>query len=167
MRLICATNADIHEMVATGNFRQDLLYRINTVELHIPPLRERKDDIELLADFFLDRYKKKYKKDIRNISSSAIKKLNEYSWPGNVRELQHAIERAVILSSGFNLSSEDFILKPASARKHKEVNLNLEQLEMNTIENALIKAEGNMNQAAELLGISRFTLYRKIEKYGL
>lgn len=167
VRLICATNADIHKMVATGDFRQDLLYRINTVELHIPPLRERKGDIELLADFFLDRYKKKYKKDIRNISSSAIKKLNEYSWPGNVRELQHAIERAVILSSGFTLTSDDFILKPPPSRKLKEANLNLEQLEMKAIENALIKAEGNMNHAAELLGISRFTLYRKIEKYGL
>lgn len=167
VRLICATNADIHKMVATGDFRQDLLYRINTVELHIPPLRERRGDIELLADFFLDRYKKKYKKDIRNISSSAIKKLNEYSWPGNVRELQHAIERAVILSSGFTLTSDDFILKPPPSRKLKEANLNLEQLEMKAIENALIKAEGNMNHAAELLGISRFTLYRKIEKYGL
>lgn len=167
VRLICATNADIHKMVATGDFRQDLLYRINTVELHIPPLRERKGDIELLADFFLYRYKKKYKKDIRNISSSAIKKLNEYSWPGNVRELQHSIERAVILSTGFTLTSDDFILKPPPSRKLKEANLNLEQLEMKAIENALIKAEGNMNHAAELLGISRFTLYRKIEKYGL
>ena len=167
VRLICATNADIHEMVATGEFRQDLLYRINTIELHIPPLRERSGDIELLANYFLDRYKKKYKKDIRNISPSAIKKLNEYPWPGNVRELQHSIERAVILSSALTLTPDDFILKPATTKKHKEVNLNLEQLEINAVENALIKAEGNMNHAAELLGISRFTLYRKIEKYGL
>jgi len=167
VRLICATNADIHELVAAGEFRQDLLYRINTIELHIPPLRDRKGDIELLANHFLDRYKKKYKKDIKNISTSAIKKLNEYPWPGNVRELQHAIERAVILSSGFTLSPDDFILKPATAHRHKEMNLNLEHLEMNAIEIALKKSEGNMNQAAEMLGISRFTLYRKIEKYGL
>ena len=167
VRLICATNADIHELVAAGEFRQDLLYRINTIELHIPPLRDRKGDIEMLANHFLDRYKKKYKKDIKNISTSAIKKLNEYPWPGNVRELQHAIERAVILSSGFTLSPDDFILKPATAHRHKEMNLNLEHLEMNAIEIALKKSEGNMNQAAEMLGISRFTLYRKIEKYGL
>lgn len=167
VRLICATNADIHELVAAGEFRQDLLYRINTIELHIPPLRDRKGDIELLANHFLDRYKKKYKKDIKNISTSAIKKLNEYPWPGNVRELQHAIERAVILSSGFTLLPDDFILKPATAHRHKEMNLNLEHLEMNAIEIALKKSEGNMNQAAEMLGISRFTLYRKIEKYGL
>lgn len=167
VRLICATNANIHNMVDAGEFRQDLLYRINTIELHIPPLRERKGDIELLADFFLERYKNKYKKDIRNISSATIKKLNEYFWPGNVRELQHAIERAVILSSSFTLTPDDFILKPASAKKQKDVNLNLEQLEINAIENALAKAEGNMNQAAELLGISRFTLYRKIEKYSI
>lgn len=167
VRLICATNADIHELVAAGEFRQDLLYRINTIELHIPPLRDRKGDIEMLANHFLDRYKKKYKKDIKNISTSAIKKLNEYPWPGNVRELQHAIERAVILSSGFTLLPDDFILKPATAHRHKEMNLNLEHLEMNAIEIALKKSEGNMNQAAEMLGISRFTLYRKIEKYGL
>lgn len=167
VRLICATNADIHEMVAAGEFRQDLLYRINTIELHIPPLRERIGDIELLANHFLDRYKKKYKKDIKNISASAIKKLNEYSWPGNVRELQHAIERAVILSSGFTLSPDDFILKQNATHRQKEMNLNLEHLEMNAIENALKKSDGNMNQAAEMLGITRFTLYRKIEKYGL
>ncbi len=167
VRLICATNANIHEMVANSEFRQDLLYRINTIELHIPPLREREGDIEVLAYYFLDRYKKKYKKDIRNISSSAIKKLNEYPWPGNVRELQHTIERAVILSSGFTLTPDDFILKSTSSKRQKEVNLNLEELEINAIENALLQSEGNMSQAAELLGISRFTLYRKIEKYGL
>lgn len=165
VRLICATNANIHEMVSDEDFRQDLLYRINTIELHIPPLREREGDIELLADFFLERYKKKYKKDIRSISQSALRKLNEYTWPGNVRELQHAMERAVILSSGFILMPEDFMLKPAPSRKQREVNLNLEQLEMNAIEKALAQTDGNLNQAADLLGVSRFTLYRKIEKY--
>lgn len=167
VRLISATNADIHEMVADSEFRQDLLYRINTIELHIPPLRERGGDIELLAEFFLDRYKKKYKKDIKSISQSAFRKLNEYPWPGNVRELQHAIERAVILSSGFTIMPEDFMLKPTISRKQKNVNLNLEQLEMSAIEKALAQTGGNLNHAAELLGISRFTLYRKIEKYEI
>lgn len=166
VRLICATNADIHEMVAGGEFRQDLLYRINTIELHIPPLRERGKDIELLAKHFLQRYSKKYKKDIRTISAQAIKKLSDYNWPGNVRELQHAIERAVILASGFTLSADDFILKSTAYRKSKSENLNLDQLEREAIEKALTQSGGNMNRAAELLGISRFTLYRKIEKLG-
>jgi len=163
VRLLCATNADIHEMVATGEFRQDLLYRINTIELHIPPLRERGGDIELLAHHFLERFTKKYKKDIRGISSSAMRKLNSYHWPGNVRELQHALERAVILSSGYTLSSDDFLLKPVS-RKVKQENLNLKELEQAAIEKALSQTNGNLNQAADLLGISRFSLYRKIEK---
>lgn len=167
VRLICATNADIHEMVANGEFRQDLLYRINTIELHIPPLRERGKDIDLLAEHFLQRYTKKYKKDIRNISGQALKKLREYNWPGNVRELQHAIERAVILASGFTLMPDDFLLKATVSRKPKAENLNLDQLEKEAIEKALTQSGGNMNQAAELLGISRFTLYRKIEKLGV
>lgn len=167
VRLICATNADIHEMVANGNFRQDLLYRINTIELHIPPLRERGSDVELLANHFLHRYARKYKKDIRNISPAASKKLKEYHWPGNVRELQHAVERAVILTSKWTLSPDDFILKPVSPRKSKVENLNLETIERKAIEKALEQSNGNMNQAAELLGISRFTLYRKMEKYNL
>lgn len=166
VRLICATNADIHEMVVNGEFRQDLLYRINTIELHIPPLRERGTDIDLLAEHFLQRYRKKYKKDIRNISGPAMKKLREYNWPGNVRELQHAIERAVILASGLTLTPDDFMLKSASYRKSKAENLNLDQLEKEAIEKALSQSGGNMNRAAELLGISRFTLYRKIEKLG-
>ena len=164
VRMICATNADIHQMVEQGKFRQDLLYRINTIELHIPPLRERGGDIEPLVNHFLQRFSKKYKKDIRQISASALRKLREYSWPGNVRELQHIMERAVILASGYSLSADDFILKP-SGRKPKDENLNLEDVERDTIEKALLRSDGNMNQAAEILGISRFALYRKIEKY--
>ena len=165
VRLLCATNADIHEMVARRCFRQDLLYRINTIELHVPPLRERGKDVELLAHHFLHRFAKKYKKEVRGLSASALRKLNTYNWPGNVRELQHAMERAVILASGYTLSADDFLLKPAPVRKSKSENLNLEELEQSAIEKALEQADGNMNQAAELLGISRFALYRKIEKY--
>lgn len=164
VRLICATNADIHEMVAEGEFRQDLLYRINTIELHIPPLRERENDIDLLADHFLERYSKKYNKDIRHISVQAMKKLREYHWPGNVRELQHAMERAVILAPGLTLTPDDFILKAHTSKRLKKENLNLDQLEREAIEKALQQSNGNMNRAAELLGISRFALYRKIEK---
>lgn len=164
VRLICATNANVHDMVDRGEFRQDLLYRINTIELHIPPLRDRGRDIELLANYFLKRFARKYKKDIKSITSSAIRKLREYSWPGNVRELQHTIERAVILSSGYTISADDLILTPTNTRKAKVENLNLEDIERKTIEKALDRADGNMSQAAEILGISRYALYRKVDK---
>lgn len=167
VRLICATNADIHAMVAREEFRQDLLYRINTIELHIPPLRERGKDIELLALHFLEQYAKKYKKDIKSISSQAIRKLNDYHWPGNVRELQQAVERAVILTSGMMLSADDFLLRPAPATARQSVTLNLEELEREAIEKALDQCEGNISQAADLLGISRYALYRKMDKLNL
>ena len=165
VRLICATNANIHDMVAKGDFRQDLLYRINTIELHIPPLRERGNDIVLLANHFMQHYARKYKKDIRNLSASACRKLKEYGWPGNVRELQHAMERAVILCQGYMLNADDFMLKQTSVGRLADECLNLEEVEKNTIERALVLSNGNMNQAADLLGISRFALYRKISKY--
>lgn len=164
VRLICATNANVHDMVDRGEFRQDLLYRINTIELHIPPLRDRGRDIELLANYFLKRFARKYKKDIKSITSSAIRKLREYSWPGNVREFQHTIERAVILSSGYTISADDLILTPTNTRKAKVENLNLEDIERIAIEKALDRADGNMSQAAEILGISRYALYRKVDK---
>ncbi|MCK9310258.1 MAG: sigma-54 dependent transcriptional regulator [Candidatus Cloacimonetes bacterium] len=163
VRLICATNADIHSMTDQGDFRQDLLYRINTIELHIPPLRERGNDILLLADFFKEKYCRKYNKEIKNIAASTQKKLREYSWPGNVRELQHAMERAVILSSGYTLYADDFLLTPITQGKRTE-SLNLEELENNAIDQALKQTDGNITRAADLLGISRFALYRKIDK---
>lgn len=166
VRLICATNADIHDMVARGEFRQDLLYRINTIELHIPPLRERGNDVLLLAAFFLEKYARKYKKDIRGISPAAQRKLKEYGWPGNVRELQHALERAVILASGYLLNADDFMLKPTAPNRKQAEMLNLEELEKRAIDMALAQSDGNMNRAAQLLGISRYTLYRKMEKYN-
>lgn len=129
VRLICATNSDIQQMAEDGLFRQDLLYRINTVELHIPPLREREGDILLLSEYFLKKYVRKYKKHILSISPQAQRKLKQYNWPGNVRELQHAIERAVILASGNTLLPEDFMLKNNSLNKKNSEVLNLEVLE--------------------------------------
>ncbi|MDH6312207.1 DNA-binding NtrC family response regulator [Parabacteroides sp. PFB2-10] len=168
VRLICATNIDIHGMVAEGRFRQDLLYRINTIELHIPPLRERGSDIQLLADYFLARYAHKYKKEIKGITRDGRNKIQQYGWPGNVRELQHAIERAVILSNGSMLRQEDFMLRPApQTSKNTSEELNLSLLEKEAIERALRRADGNVTRAAELLGITRFALYRKLEKLGL
>ena len=170
VRLICATNADIRRMVEEGRFRQDLLYRINTIELHIPPLRERGNDILLLADHFLQRYARKYRKEMRGLTREAKNKLLKYAWPGNVRELQHTMERAVILGGGSLLRPENFVFQASSvARPHKEEKevLNLEQLERQAVERAMRLSEGNMTKAAEYLGITRFALYRKIEKLGL
>ena len=168
VRLICATNADIRQMVEDGNFRQDLLYRINTIEIHIPPLRERGNDIILLADHFLDRYTRKYKKKIHGLTREAKNKLLKYAWPGNVRELQHTIERAVLLGDGSMLKPENFLFHTTSKqKKEEEVILNLEQLERQAIEKALRISNGNISRAAEYLGITRFALYRKLEKLGL
>ena len=165
VRLICATNTDLHKLVSKGEFRQDLLYRINTIEIHIPPLRERGGDILLLADFFLKRYAQKYKKDIKGLLKDAQKKLLQYSWPGNVRELQHTIERAVILSDSSFIRAENFLLQPVITKKKNEhETLNLEEVEKEDIEKAMRRCNGNISQAAELLGISRYSLYRKIEK---
>ena len=170
VRLISATNADIHQMVANGSFRQDLLYRINTIEVRIPPLRERGEDILLLAEFFLKKFAAKYNKNIEGISIEAKQKLMKHPWPGNVRELQHAVERAVILSRFVWLTPEDFKLATEVVTKKKSLldgNLNLEQLERKAIEQAMKRCSGNVSSAAEMLGITRYALYRKLEKMNL
>ena len=168
VRLICATNANIRQLVDEGTFRQDLLYRINTVEIHIPPLRERGEDILLLADHFLQKYAHKDKKEIQGLTREAKQKLMKYPWPGNVRELQHAMERAVILTRHIWLKPEDFMLTPQTEKKSaQEDTFNLEELELRTIKRALKHAAGNVSSAAELLGITRYALYRKMEKNKL
>jgi len=165
VRLICATNANIRQMVEEGTFRQDLLYRINTIEIHIPPLRERGEDVLLLAGHFLKMYNHKYKKDIQGLTREAKQKLMKYSWPGNVRELQHAIERAVILSENIWLRPNDFMLTPQAEKKNElDEILNLEELERRAIDRAMKLCGGNVSSAAEMLGITRFKLYRKMEK---
>ena len=169
VRLICATNNDLHQMVADTKFRQDLLYRINTVEIHLPPLRERSGDITLLANHFLKIYSKKYRKSIKGINAAAIKKLNHYSWPGNVRELQHAIERAIIMGETSILESEDFILSspPKKTNELEFDTYNLEDVEKSIIVRVLKQNQGNISQAAQELGLTRTSLYRRMEKYGL
>lgn len=168
VRLICATNANIRQMVEEGTFRQDLLYRINTIEIHIPPLRERGDDIILLAEHFLQKYAHKYKKEIQGLTREAKQKLMRYSWPGNVRELQHAIERAVILSQYVWLRPDDFMLAPQPEKKNElDEIFNLDELEKRAIVRAMKRSSGNVSTAAELLGITRYALYRKIEKNKL
>lgn len=169
IRLICATNMNIHQMVSEDAFRQDLLYRINTIEINLPPLRKRTEDIPLLVHFYLDRYTQKYDKPVAHVSDRSMDKLAAYSWPGNIRELQHAIERAVIMSESDTLQPYDFILttKDGTEAKEKGKTFDLEQLEKNTIRSALKRYEGNVSQAAEALGITRPALYRRMEKYGL
>ncbi|MCD7901593.1 MAG: sigma-54 dependent transcriptional regulator [Bacteroides sp.] len=167
VRLICATNVNIHKLVNEGGFRQDLLYRINTIQIHIPPLRERGNDILLLADHFLKIYTQKYRKEIQGLTRESKNKLLKYNWPGNVRELQHSIERAVILSEQVLLRPESFLLQPIQAPTAKEEILNLEQLERQAIERAMRLSEGNVSRAADYLGITRYALYRKLEKLGL
>lgn len=169
VRLICATNADLRRKVDDGTFRQDLLYRINTIELPIPPLRERGEDILLLGSHFLTLYNRKYKKEIRGMTREAKQKLMRYGWPGNVRELQHTMERAVILADHPLLRPDDFLFPPSgkSVEVPADGELNLEKVERNVIERALRASGGNVTRAAELLGITRFTLYRKMEKLGL
>ena len=169
VRLICATNTDLYSAIDDGQFRQDLLYRINTIEIRIPPLRERGNDLFLLADFFLQRYRKKYKKELRGISKEARKMLQLYRWPGNVRELEHAIERAVILSTGTMLAPDDFMLRsPRSSNTVSEKDkYNLERIEKDAINEVMRMCGGNITLAAEMLGITRTSLYRRIEKFGL
>lgn len=168
IRLICATNTNLPQAVEQGSFREDLFYRINTIELEIPPLRERVDDIPLLAQFFLDRYSIKYHKSKMQLSQSAIEKLQSYSWPGNVRELQHAIEKAVILADKNTIGSDSFILKLQTTTIEQSLEgLSLEEMEGIMIKNALESHEGNISAVANELGITRPTLYSKMKKYNL
>ncbi len=165
VRLICATNSPIHDWVAENRFRQDLLYRINTVEITVPPLRERIEDIPFLARKFFERFKAKYQKDKLSLSLPALDALCEYHWPGNVRELEHSMERAVILSSNKEIAPEDLQLKSGEASKPK--GLNLEEMERHLVTEALDKHRGNISKAAKDLGLTRAALYRRMEKYEL
>jgi transcriptional regulator with PAS, ATPase and Fis domain len=169
IRLICATNMPIYDMVKNNEFRQDLLYRINTVELHLPPLRERQEDIQLLADHFVDMYCRKYRKQVKSVSSNAVKKLQKYQWPGNIRELQHAIERAIIMTDNNVLDTDDFFFLSQNSQSEDVITdtYNLEIVERTVIQKAVNKYSGNISKAAKELGLTRASLYRRLEKHGL
>jgi len=169
IRLICATNMPIYDMVARNDFRQDLLYRINTVEIQLPLLRERQEDIALLVDHFLGIFSKKYQKRITGVSAPALKKLERYRWPGNIRELIHTLERSVILADSQMLQPADFLFPETEKDVDGVVfeNYNLEDVEKTVIRKALKKHEGNVSHAARDLGLTRTSLYRRMEKYGL
>jgi DNA-binding NtrC family response regulator len=169
IRLICATNMPIYDMVAKNDFRQDLLYRINTVEINLPPLRERQEDISLLVDHFLGIFAKKYQKTITGVSAPALKKLERYKWPGNIRELIHTLERSVILSESQMLQPSDFLF-PETGKEAGGIvfeNYNLEDVEKAVIRKTLKKHKGNISHASKELGLTRTSLYRRMEKYGL
>jgi two-component system response regulator HydG len=170
VRVICATNMPLYQMVSEGKFRQDLLYRINTVEIFIPPLRERTGDISLLTDHFLKIYCHKYKLELKRISIPTLRRLEKHHWPGNIRELQHAVERAVILSDNTILEPRDFFINQNDEPINTDANLinhNLEDTEKMLIRKVFDKHGGNISKAAKELGLTRASLYRRIEKYGL
>lgn len=167
VRLICATNRDLQEMVTNGEFREDLLYRVNTIHLHLPPLRERREDITALAGIFLKRYATMYNKPETKFSAGAMTKLKEQPWYGNIRELQHAMEKAVILCSGTTIAEDDIESGPARQEKPIEDVRTLDEMERRLIEKTICECDGNLSQVAFRLGISRQTLYNKIKRYGL
>jgi DNA-binding NtrC family response regulator len=168
IRLISATNRNIEEMVKTGVFREDLLYRINTIQVAIPPLRERSDDIPELAEHFLKRFAGKYNKHGLRIDPSAELRLKQHTWPGNIRELEHTIEKGVILSRSDRLTTSDLFLRDnVPVDNYRFAQLNLEIIEKEAVSRALRKNGGNLSETARELGVSRPTLYKKMEKYGL
>lgn len=166
IRLIAATNRHLPQMIEEGTFREDLFFRINTIQIEIPPLRDRQGDIELLANFYLEKYSRKYDKPRMQLTGDAISKLNTYHWPGNVRELQHTMEKTVILSSETQISEADFNFSPITSTTMQLPNT-MEEMEILMINNALRKNNGNLSAAASQLGITRQTLYNKMNKYGL
>jgi DNA-binding NtrC family response regulator len=168
VRVISATNANLAEEVAAGRFREDLLFRLNTIEIRLPPLRERRPDIPALAAHFLDTHARRYRKRLDGFDPAAMRALLEHPWPGNVRELNHVVERAVLLATGPFIRPGDLALRaapPGGAVRLEE--MSLEEVEQFLIKKALAKHNGNVSHAAQALGLSRSALYRRIQRYGL
>lgn len=169
-RLLSATNADLHTEVAEGRFREDLLFRLNTIEISLPPLRERREDIPLLATHFLKRHAQRYGKQIGGFDSAGMQALLDHIWPGNIRELDHAIERAVLLAQGDTVRAGDLALRAGTATANaasRFEELTLEEAERLLIQKALTRFDGNVSQAAKALGLSRSALYRRLSSHGL
>ena len=167
VRVLSATNSLLHEEVAAGNFREDLLFRLNTVEIHLPALRERREDIPLLALHFLNRSRSRYRKQVTGFAPSAMQQMMQYPWPGNVRELEHAVERAVLLCRGEEIDAANLVITAARPATPSFDNMSIDEVEALLIRKVLRRCDGNISQAAEALGLSRAALYRRIEKYGL
>jgi DNA-binding NtrC family response regulator len=167
VRVLSATNADLKVESAEGRFRSDLLFRLNTVELHIPPLRERKEDIPLLAAHFLTAYAQRYRKPVLGFDPAAMQKMLDHPWPGNVRELDHATERAVLITTSEQIQPGDLGLESERAASAKIEDMSLEEVESLLIKKALSRHSGNISHAADALGLSRSALYRRMQKYGV
>jgi len=167
IRLVCATNCNLHTMVGEGAFREDLLYRLNTIQIEVPPLRDRVDDIPVLATHFLRVYCEKYNKDNMRISTQAQEKLSNYYWPGNIRELRHSVEKAVIMADSSVLGPSDFVFNTSLRGTMSSDNTTLDEMEKKMISEALVKYDNNMSAVAVQLGITRQTLYNKLKKYDL
>jgi len=166
VRVLSATNVDVRQAVAEGRLREDLLFRLNTVEIHLPPLRERREDIAPLALHFLARQAARYRKELQGFHPDALQALLAYPWPGNIRELEHAVERAVLLASGSTITPDDLALRPVADSVTLE-EMSLEAAERMLISRALARFNGNVSLAAEALGLSRSALYRRLESHGL
>src|SRR5947208_7252248 len=166
-RVLSATNADLKIESSKGTFRADLLFRLNTIEIHLPPLRERREDVPLLAQHFLKAYAHRYRKQVYRFEPAAMQKMLEYFWPGNVRELDHSIERAVLLSQGESIRPSDLGLTDKRESTSSMEEMSLEEVESLLIRKTLSRYSGNISHAAEALGLSRSALYRRIQKYGL
>ena len=167
VRVLSATNADLRAEAEAGRFRADLLFRLNTVEIYLPPLRDRREDIPLLAAHFLKEYAQRYRKEVQQLEPATMQLLMSYAWPGNVRELDHSIERAVLLSTGSSIKPADIGLQSRDGTGSRLDDMSLEEVESLLIRKALSRHAGNVSHAAEALGLSRGALYRRIEKYGL
>ncbi len=167
MRLVSATNAEISAEVAAGRFREDLFFRINTVEIRVPPLRQRREDIPLLAGHFLAQHDERYRKRVSSFSAEAMQALMNYSWPGNVRELDHTVERAVLMSTGDSIGTGDLLLRSPRESAGRLEEMSLEEVESFLIQRTLARFGGNVSRAADALGLSRSALYRRLERYGL
>ena len=167
VRIVSATNANLDEEVAQGRFRQDLLFRLNTVEVHLPPLRDRREDVPLLARFFLSQHAQRYRKNMEGFSEAAMQALLRYAWPGNVREMDHAIERAVLMSLGAVIEARDLGLQSGKEAARRLEDMSLEEVEGFLIQRTLAQCDGNVSRAAEKLGLSRSALYRRLQRFGL
>ena len=167
VRLVSATNADLQTLVAAGHFREDLLFRINTVEVRLPPLRERREDIPALAAHFLRRHAQRYRKPVETLDPDALRALLAHPWPGNVRELDHVLERAVLMARGAALEAVDLGLRPASGGVPALEQMTLDEVERVLIQKALARHDGNVSEAAKTLGLSRSALYRRLERHGI
>jgi DNA-binding NtrC family response regulator len=167
VRIISATNSDVRAEVEAGHFRRDLFFRLNTIEVHLPPLRERREDIPLLAAHFLRQQSLRYRKKLDGFESAALQAMLNHHWPGNVRELEHAVERAVLMTGGSKVRASDLGLRSEGESAPRLEDLSLEEVESLLIRKALARADGNVSRAAEALGLSRSALYRRLEKYGL